>query len=478
MDRAFENQDDPDLKPKISFKILSIEQLDELLENEDENVNPFWVRELRFEYGSANRIWNQLEEYWTKVIQLMERYGYHVHRINVDFDAVFITLEFQESLVRMLRATRNLRSLKVNGGVYASEKRLDELSDHFRTNLHQLPELSQLKHLSFWSSCVHWPGSLLTKLVADPAQLKSLSLMSLYGGQPSKEVALALRAFTNLKCLEIKGKLLEISQYLESVSTSRPPLERIRLEISDDDDDDEMDGPVFREVLLTLNSFSDSLKTLSLNAMMKKLPDGFDQGFPLPGVRLAKLQHLGLDNCEEVHTMVLLIEAPLKTLIMNLPDPLHEIFNSEHFDWRALGHCGSTLEELDVSGVGQGMNEHDFYALTINLPNLRIIKFQDINLSTLEHLFRLNSLKKLDSFHADFGRNSLEDSTRGFELVEQKLNGKPSIWEEMPFLKEFNVQGEIRPEYDDDQRARKRKVVTCVRGKAVEVRVLDRRYLA
>jgi len=94
VDRAFENEDDPDLKPKILSQIIYTEQLDQLLENEDDNVNPFWVRELRFECEINDELLDQedeeirafVEEYWAKVIQLLERYGHHVHRIDVDFD--------------------------------------------------------------------------------------------------------------------------------------------------------------------------------------------------------------------------------------------------------------------------------------------------------------------------------------------------------------------------------------------------------
>jgi len=299
-------------------------------------------------------------------------------------------------------------------------------------------------------------------------------LISLFEDQPSEEVADALGTFKNLKNLEINGKLAEVCEYLGSVATARPSLEGIRLSLPELRDQRDLDGPVFRQVLEMLNSFNDSLTTLALGVAGKKLPEGFEQGLPLSGVRLPKLQSISLWNCQGVLPMVFLIEAPLKTLTMNLPDPFHGF---ERFDWRALGHYGPTLEELDVSGVGRGMAENDFYALTINLPNLRVIKLRGIEFATLELLFRLSSLKKLNSFLAGFRHNSLEDSARGFELVEQKINENPRVWEMLPSLQEFSLGGEIRPANDADPRARKTKVVTCEKGKAVQIRVLDLRYI-
>jgi len=255
------------------------------------------------------------------------------------------------------------------------------------------------------------------------------------------------------------------------MSRPRPPLENLSLSIPEDDDV-ELDGPVFSTVLQTLNSFSDSLKTLSLDLMGKKLASGFPQRFLLPGVRLKKLEHMILWQCEKVRSMILLMDAPIKRLRMGYPNP----YPGGCFDWRALGHYGSTLEELDVCGVGRGMEEYDYYELSINLPNLRIIKLEDIKLQTLEHLFNLSSLKKLNSFYADFGYNSLEESARGFALVEQKLNENPTVWELFPSLQEFSVVGETRDEDDENPRARREKVVTCVRGKPVQIILKGRRY--
>jgi len=484
LDRAFENQEDPELKPDIKMRISAVAQVDQLLETAEENVNPFWVRQLEFRFPPYSTQEDQQDrlDYWASVTHLLERFGHYVNGMAVSFsphDVNEETIEFDETLARILHATQNVRSLKIYGGIYHDLRvygRVD-LRHYFRANLNQLPELPHLRYLSLYFDMIEWTGRLLSKLVADPTQLKGLSLTSLYEAQPSEEVVLALRSFTSLKRLNIVGGLVELFQYLGSVATSRPPLERIEL-LLHEDVDNELDGAVFREVLQMLNSFGDSLKTLGLDVMGKKIPDGFNQGFPLPGVRLSKLQHIDLCSCQRVLEMVLLIEAPLKTLRMDLPNPLNENhFAYGHLDWRALGHFGSTLQELDVSGVGRGMNEHDFYELTINLPNLRVIKFQDIHIETLEHLFRLSSLKRLESFHVEFEwRVPLEDSTRGFELVDRKIDGKPSIWEEMPFLQEFSLKGEIRDEDDGNPRARREKVVTCVRGKPVQITLLDRRY--
>jgi len=187
VDRAYENEEDPNLKPDITLKIFYDEEMDELLENEDGNVNPFCVRELRFEYCSYGQPdLEDLEEYWGKVIQILERFGHHVHRISMEVEKSWRAFPFEGILVSILRATPNLRSLLIEGA-YTGRRSLDRLRDYFQANLHQLPELSHLKYLSLGSSCVCWTGPLLSKLVADPRQLKYLSLDSEIGGDPLKK---------------------------------------------------------------------------------------------------------------------------------------------------------------------------------------------------------------------------------------------------------------------------------------------------
>jgi len=146
VDLAFENEDNAQLKPFIIMKINSVARVDQLLETAEENVNPFWVRELRFVYNSHNLGQDELEEYWDKVTQLMERCGHHVHGIKVDFNERGQTFEFEECLLRVLHATPILKSLEIVGGLYDDDERLDQLSDYFRAHMHQLPELLR------WSS--------------------------------------------------------------------------------------------------------------------------------------------------------------------------------------------------------------------------------------------------------------------------------------------------------------------------------------
>jgi len=481
MDHAFENEDEPQLKPDVQIQFNTAAQLDPFLENAQGHLNPFFIRELNFKY-SYDEDRNHFEEYWTKALQLLERHGHHVNGIAVDFvDEEGEAFEFEDYLVRMLGTVVNLKSLRIEGGVHNDNPEcMNELRNYFRANSHLLPELHNLKHLRLSFDSIEWTGPLVSKLVADPTQLKSLSMESTFGGEPCWELKYILRGFTNLTHLEIKGKLVEVSQYLESVAAApRPPLKRIQLKAPEDCG--LVNGPGLRSLFQQLEKFGDSLQHLDLVVWGRPLAltNGFDQEFPLAGRSFPNLHSLDLDTWHpEVFQWVLKIEAPLKRLTVNR--------RTNRLDWQAfysnLGQFGSTLQELvfynDSEAADLRMNQSDIHAISDNLPNLRVIKCHGISLEAVEHLFSLRSLNKLNYFHVDFGHNSLDISSRGFELVEQKLNENPSIWQVMSSLREFSVEGEIRPENDADPRARKRKIVSCVRGENAKCRILDRRYLA
>jgi len=477
LDRAFENEDDPELKPCIQMSIDSVAEVDQLLEIAEEHVNPFWVREVEFtiwfrdEDQNEEDFQNNQQEYWPKILQLLARCGHHLHRLCVDFtDCNGELFEFEDTLVRILHAVPNVRNLRIEGGVYVGHERSNDLQRYFRANTHRLPALPQLIHLDLTSNGIKWTGPLLSKLVTDPKQLKFLSLKSKEGDELSSELAFAVGAFTSLKHLDIEGTLEEVSQYLGSVASApRPPLEKIKLSMAlpGNLQGGQINAPEVRSVLQELNKFRDSLTTLELEVWGPTRPNGYDPGFPLAGVRLPKLKTLHLLADPVVLPLILMIDAPLTTLIVtNLPDP---------FDWPAfytkLGHFGSTRQELNVDVIDGRlrMNENDYYALSINLPNLRTIKLNDITFATLKPLFHLSPLKKLEYFYVKLGHPTLEDSTRAFEHVDRKLNQNPGVWQVIPSLQKFCVEGYIRDDDDDNPRAIKRKTVTCTKDKGSEV---------
>jgi len=480
LDRAFENEEDPELKPDIKININTVAQLDELLEIGEENDYPFHVRELEF-CPSENREeedGGHLDEYWTKVIQLMERCGHQVHRISLKFPGTFV---FEDVLIRILRATRNVRCLEIFGAAtlydpFPIEARVVPLRHYFRNNSHQLPQLPCLQYLSLTSASVCWTGPLLHKLVAHPEKLKALSLKSINWSQPSVEVTFALRTFTNLKRLEIQGIFAEVLQYLGTVAMApQPPLKRIELCIKEDVPRDypQIHARGVRSIVQELDNFG-SLTTFTLQLDGTLDDEGLDQVLPMPGVRLPKLQSIHLNNVfSDIFPLVFRIDAPLKTLKVDTFEPFSwQVFYS------SLAHFGSTLEELTVHiedyfrsfDSSLRMDADDYHALTINLPNLRVIQLHNIGPETLEPLFHLSLLNKLESFDVEFGYCSLNESNSAFELVNQNLNANPSVWQVMPSLRRFSVGVPVR---NDGGRQVKKQVVSCVRGETVQTRVCD-----
>jgi len=354
-------------------------------------------------------------------------------------------------------------------GYLNDDERLGQVREYFRANSNLLPELPHLKYLTIESGSLNWTAPLISKLVADPTQLEGLSLEAL--NEPSEELKAVLLSFTNLKHLEIKGlEEREVFQYLESVATAPLllPLETIKMRMAIID----LSSTEFSSIVGLLNHFCDTLTTLKLNVRGTVRPNGFDQELPMAAVSLAKVKSIELDISEEVLPLVSMIEAPLKKLTVRMS-------SRDVFDWPSfysnLGRFGATLEELSLNilfGRGIWMDENDYNALAINLPNLRFIELHNISFATLEPLFRLNSLKKLTSFNVVFGGDSLYDSTQAFALVDRKLIENPSAWQVLPSLQRFSVHGDAR-DVNDDPRVRKRKIMTCARGESVHCRIFS-----
>jgi len=363
VDRAYENEDDPWLKPDIQMHLNSEDRLDELLENaDDDNVNPFYVREVAL--GPAVFLEGQARlDYWTRVLQVLARFGHHIRRLSVDFkdqnnealldDNPFLdfdfldeeqVFEFEDTLITMLRSTRHVRNLKIVGARLVHDNRLEDLRRYFIANSNQLPELPELKYLSLESHCVKWTGPLLSKLVPDPAQLQALSLKSVHGwySEPSEDVAVALGTFNNLKQLKIGRVSEEVSEYFGAIAASpQPPLETIELRTPIDV------TTAFKSMVQQLNQFRDSLKHLTLKVRGIHYPGLQPERF-LPGarVRLPNLTSMDLDIAEKVLPIVSTLDGPLKKLTLRLWTNTHP-FNFRGF-YSNLARFGATLEELNV----------------------------------------------------------------------------------------------------------------------------------
>jgi len=450
LDLAYQTHPEQATLPAARIKTVfkRSEQIEDFLEEmESHPGNPFIGRNVKISYHFPMAFNGDLDEedndeehsaFHVPVVQLMERFGKQLHTLHLQFDNEG-DFEVEEFLSAILRFTPNLQGFKIQEGFYFDQER-----DHITTNL--LPKLAHLKTLEVETGTNFLTGSLFSSL-CDPKTIQRLTLkLHLHISYKADPVASAhLSRFTNLRGLSISGSSLDVWDNVEALLLAGSPLRKLGVHFSQS----EIDFPRFG---LALAHIQDSLEQLTLSADVSSSIWLFADNFDCDVIQLPKLTQLSLKGTKAAVVPILWhIAAPLRKVIV--------MFSDYELNWQkffmTLARFGETVAEIQITGVTfqpKRMDAKDYDQLRAALPRLRELKILNMQ-GILEPVFCISSLTR---FIVNF--NEVEDSARAFELVDRVLKAKTTIWEIMPALQEFIVEGQVEGEEE-------RKVVKHVRSK-------------
>jgi len=445
LDLAYQTHSSPETLPisKLTSKFENMGQLDEFLHDmESHPGNPLLGRSLSFLFRRHNA-----QEFLRKVVHLMDRFGAHVHFMNLHYEENYDPIRFKTGLNTILRTAPNLQGLTIKAV-------LDQL-DEFRDYQDVLPKLARLKCLKVSSTTNRVIFALLSQL-CDPGTLQQLTLnpWRMYYPYQNDPAAIAtLATFSNLQELEVGGThaaLPYLLDYLEAAAMAGAPLKVLRFSCANGLID-------VQRFICLVGNFKEFLEHLSFAANGGRF---LSNEFVMNVVTFPKLKQLSSEALEEVLMPLLQrIQSPLNKLNMKM---VTENLNKEVFGL-TLGRFKETLKELELQirfhwyrydppRVVMQINDEVYIRITANLPQLRVLKLIDVD-GSLESIFQFSTLKR---FHAKLV--GVEYSTQAFELVERLVQESPSIWQIMSTLQEISVEGYIMIDGNKEQ-----KTVTHVR---------------